>query len=133
MRSDGTGQKLSGLRVLLVEDTDDIRELLANLLRIEGVQVRAAGSAQAAVEIAVGWEFDVLLTDLGLPDVTGDDLITAILAMKNDRPRVVVFTGFGEPYAGRARDAGADVVLTKPLDWSVLWSHVATSDAALAA
>ena len=133
MRSDGTGQKLSGLRVLLVEDTEDIRELLANLLRIEGVQVRAAGSAQAAVEIAVGWEFDVLLTDLGLPDVTGDDLITAILAMKNDRPRVVVFTGFGEPYAGRARDAGADVVLTKPLDWSVLWSHVATGDAALAA
>jgi len=133
MRHERTGKTLSGLRVLLVEDTNDIRDVLASLLRLEGVEVRAVGSAQAAMDIAVEWEFDVLLTDLGLPDVAGDDLITAILAMKNDRPRVVVVTGFGEPYAGRARDAGADVVLIKPLDWSVLSAHMAASDEALAA
>ena len=119
--------------MLLVEDTPDIRDVLASLLRLEGVDVRAAGSARAALDIAAAWEFDVLLTDLGLPDVAGDDLITAILAMKNDRPRVVVVTGFGEPFAGRARNAGANVVLTKPLDWSVLWAHVAETDEALAA
>jgi CheY-like chemotaxis protein len=133
MRRERSGQSLAGLRVLLVEDNEDIRNVLSSLLRIEGVDVRPAESAHAALDIAAGWEFDVLLTDLGLPDVGGDDLITAILAMKNDRPRVVVVTGFGEPFAGRARDAGADVVLTKPLDWSKLWGHLGAADEALAA
>ncbi|MBM3219994.1 MAG: response regulator [Candidatus Rokubacteria bacterium] len=47
-----------------------------------GAEVRAAASAGAALEHAIGWDFDVLLTDLGLPDVAGDHLIKAILAVK---------------------------------------------------
>ena len=113
------GGALDGLRVLLVEDVDDIRELLALLLRAEGAEVRHARAARGALETAATWNFDVLLTDLGLPDMGGDDLIREILGMKS-RVKVVVVTGFGEPYAARARQAGAGVVFTKPLDWSLL-------------
>ena len=132
MRRIRSGQALDGLRVLLVEDIDDIRELLAFLLTSEGAEVRAAGSAQRALEAAATWTFDVLLTDLGLPDLSGDQLIKEIVGMKSG-VKVVVVTGFGEPYAARARQAGADLVFTKPLDWSLLRARLIERNEALAA
>ena len=121
------------MKVLLVEDADDIRDLLSLLLSADGAEVRAVGSATAAVETAAAWTFDVLLTDLGLPDVAGEHLIKEIVGMKSRRLRVVVITGFGEPHAARARQAGAHVIFTKPLDWSVLRDHLRERDDALAA
>jgi CheY-like chemotaxis protein len=124
---------LDGLRILVVEDEDHIRELLGFLLRTEGAAVRTARCGRAAVEAAAAWDFDVLLTDIGLPDVEGDHLIKEILGMKTSRPRVVVVTGFTEPYLGRARRAGADAVFTKPLDWADLRDQLLGRQAALAA
>ena len=120
MIQSSAGRGLDGRRVLIVEDADDIRELLGFLVRLEGAEVRTASNAAAAMETAASWEFDVLLTDLGLPDMPGDLLIKQIRAIKGRRPRVVVVTGFGEPYLARARQAGADAVFVKPLEWSAL-------------
>jgi two-component system, chemotaxis family, CheB/CheR fusion protein len=111
---------LKGLRVLVVEDAEDILDMLAYLLRSEGAVVRTAACAREAIAVAATWNFDALLTDIGLPDVPGDALIKEILGMKTPRPRVVAITGFGEPYIARTRRAGADVVLTKPIDWVAL-------------
>jgi CheY-like chemotaxis protein len=124
---------LAGLRVLVVEDAEDIREIMTVLLRTEGAEVRAVGAGVDALEIAATWNFDVLLTDLGLPDVSGDRLIREILGLKGARPRVVVMTGYGEPHISRARQAGADAVFTKPLEWSVLRAQLRAPDEALAA
>jgi two-component system CheB/CheR fusion protein len=124
---------LHGVRVLLVEDSDDIRDLLALLLRSDGAEVRTAACGDDALATAAAWEFDVLLTDIGLPDVSGDHLIREILGMKAARPRVVAITGFGEPYLGRVRHAGADAVFTKPLDWSDLRDQLVDADRVLAA
>jgi DNA-binding response OmpR family regulator len=118
-------RSLQGLRVLLVEDSDDVRELLTFLLSTDGAEVRSAPCARGAVGVASGWDFDVLLTDIGLPDVAGNDLIREILGMKTSRPRVVVMTGFGEPHIGLVRRAGADAVFTKPLEYSDLRDQLA--------
>lgn len=48
-------------------------------------------------------------------------------------PRIIVLTGWSEPYLSQAPDAGADVVLTKPANWAVLWSHLAPPPLAEAA
>jgi CheY-like chemotaxis protein len=111
---------LRGARVLLVEDAKDIRDVFALLLAAEGAQVAATGSGREAIELAAEHDFDVLLTDLGLPDIPGDLVIRHVVATARRRPRVVVVTGYDEPFIGRARQAGADVVLTKPLAWSLL-------------
>ena len=124
---------LSGLRVLLVEDAEDIRDVLTFLLRSDGADVCATSTARAAIEAAATQDFDLLLTDLGLPDVAGEHLIREILRMKQGRLRVVVITGFGEPYATRARQAGAEAVFIKPLDWSVLREALHAHDEAVAA
>jgi CheY-like chemotaxis protein len=112
--------RLRSTRILLVEDAADIREAFIQLLHAEGAQVVATATGREALERAAGHDFDALLTDLGLPDIPGDVLIRQILATARRRPRVVVVTGYGEPYLSRARSAGADLVFTKPIEWSVL-------------
>jgi len=105
------------MRILLVEDAPDIREVFTALLRVEGAEVTATGSGREAANLAARRDFDVVLSDLGLPDLPGDVLIRQILATARHRTRVVVVTGYGEPYLTRARQAGAEVVFTKPVEW----------------
>ena len=121
---------LRGARVLLVEDAKDIRDVFALLLTAEGAEVAATGSGREALELAGQRDFDVLLTDLGLPDIPGDLVIRHVLATARRRPWVVVVTGYDEPFIGRARQAGADVVLTKPLAWSALLDRLLPEPAA---
>jgi two-component system CheB/CheR fusion protein len=111
---------LQGTRVLLVEDAKDIRDVFTLLLEAEGAEVVAAGNGREAAELSAQGDFDVLLTDLGLPDIPGDMVIRHVVAMARRRPWIVVVTGYEEPFIGRARAAGADVVLTKPITWSTL-------------
>lgn len=112
------------MKILLVEDSDDIRDAFSGLLRSEGAEVVAVSDGRAALAAALHESFDVLLTDYGLPDIPGDFLIRQVLAIARRRPRVVVITGYGEPYAGWARQAGADLVLTKPVEWHELRDHL---------
>lgn len=106
------------MRILLVEDAPDIREVFTVLLRVEGAEVTATGSGREAADLASRRDFDVILSDLGLPDLPGDVLIRQILSTARGRPRVIVVTGYGEPYLSRARQAGAEVVFTKPVEWT---------------
>jgi len=78
------------------------------------------------MKLAASRDFDVVLTDLGLPDVPGDVVIRRVLASARQRPRVIVVTGYDEPFVSRARQAGADVVLNKP----VVWANIANTLAA---
>jgi two-component system CheB/CheR fusion protein len=120
------------MHVLLIEDVSDIREVFAILLRSEGADVIATGSGREGAEIARSGRFDVVLSDLGLPDIAGDALIRQIRAVSAAGTRVIVITGYGEPYLTRARQAGADAVFTKPVEWtrildSIRWPDLAAS------
>ena len=108
------------LRLLLVEDSSDIREVFTLLLRAEGMDVVATATGREAMEQAASRDFDVILTDLGLPDIPGDVVIRRVLASARRRPRVIVVTGYDEPFVSRARQAGADIVFSKPIVWSTL-------------
>jgi len=126
---------LRNARVLLVEDAKDIRDVFTLLLQAEGARVTASSTGREAVELASREAFDVLLTDLGLPDIPGDMVIRHVVATAIRRPWVVVVTGYDEPFIGRAREAGADVVLTKPIAWAELLDRLvpASSPTPLAA
>jgi two-component system CheB/CheR fusion protein len=117
-------RSLRGAKVLLAEDARDIRDVFTLLLQAEGAEVTATGSGREAAELGAQGAFDVLLTDLGLPDIPGDLVIRHVLATARRRPWVVVVTGYDEPFISRAREAGADVVLTKPITWSVLLDRI---------
>ena len=118
------GKGLSGVRILVIEDAVDIREVFAVLLRAEGADVVAAASGHEALEATAHRQFDVILSDLGLPDVPGDVLIRQLLSATRNRARVVVITGYGEPYLTRARQAGAEIVFTKPVEWARILDYL---------
>jgi two-component system, chemotaxis family, CheB/CheR fusion protein len=115
---------LKGIRILVVEDAADIREVFTVLLRAEGADVVAAANGREALEATLRQQFDVILSDLGLPDVPGDVLVRQMLATTRNRSRVVVITGYGEPYLTRARQAGAEVVFTKPVEWTRILDYL---------
>ncbi len=115
---------LSGLRILVIEDAADIREVFAVLLRAEGADVVAAANGREALNATAHQQFDVILSDLGLPDVPGDVLIRQMLATTRNRTRVIVITGYGEPYLTRARQAGAEIVFIKPVEWARILDYL---------
>jgi CheY-like chemotaxis protein len=124
---------LRGLRILVIEDAQDIREVFTLLLRAEGADVDSAANGREATELVAQQRFDVVLSDLGLPDIPGDVLIRELRARSGHATRVMVVTGYGEPFLTRARQAGADVVFTKPVEWSRILEYIERSDLAASA
>jgi CheY-like chemotaxis protein len=124
---------LRGLRILVIEDAQDIREVFTLLLRAEGADVDSAANGREATELVAQQRFDVVLSDLGLPDIPGDVLIRELRARSGGTTRVMVVTGYGEPFLTRARQAGADVVFTKPVEWSRILEYIERSDLAASA
>ena len=124
-------KQFDGVKILLVEDDASARDVLAELLRIEGADVTMTASGREALDLALSESFDLLITDLDLPDVPGDAVIRSVMATAH--VPVIVITGSSERAVRRARDAGADVVLTKPIDWPSLIGHVRSACPAAAA
>ena len=103
------------LRILLVEDHDDTRRVLARLLQHFGHEISVADSSQSAFAMIDAREFDVILSDIGLPDGSGYDIMTEV---KRTRPvKGVALTGFGtDDDIRRSKEAGFDFHLIKPVD-----------------
>ena len=112
----------SGKRVLLVDDNDDARELLAGLLELQGYRIEAAGEAVGALEIAVRFQPQVVVLDLGLPEVDGWELARRLRQINGlGQVRIIALTGYGsEVDRERSREAGIDVHLLKPVEISQL-------------
>ncbi len=109
------------IRVLLVEDHDDTARVMERLLQINGHDVRRARSVAEAIEALRESDCDVLLSDIGLPDGTGIDLITHVRAQYGPSIPAVAMTGYGmEEDVARCIDAGFGHHLTKPVNFARL-------------
>jgi len=107
--------------VLLVEDSPDVREVLAELLGLEGYLVETVGEGLAAVERALASRPEVVLVDLGIPGIDGLEVARRIRAELGTAPRLVAVTGHGRPEdRRRAIAAGFDDLVEKPVDLAVL-------------
>mgnify|MGYP001374325120 CR=1 FL=1 len=100
-------------RILLVEDDASIREALRRSLVERGHVVTAAPAGLTGLEILLNGEPEVILLDLGLPDVDGLTLIPMMRAVR-DAPIIVITAQDDDPTIVRALDAGADDYLVKP-------------------
>jgi two-component system, OmpR family, response regulator len=82
------GLRLDGVRVLLVEDDEDTREVLTLGLELQGAEVRAVGSTQEALAAVEGFFPNVILSDIGLPDEDGLSLIRKVRQLPSARGRI---------------------------------------------
>jgi CheY-like chemotaxis protein len=115
---------LRGLQILVIEDASDVLDVLIMLLRVEGAEVEGTGSGLEALTVFRRRHFDVVLSDLGLPDISGDVLIRAIVAAARRPITVVVITGESPPASTRALEAGAAVVFLKPCQWTSVVTYL---------
>jgi PAS domain S-box-containing protein len=111
------------LRILVVEDHVDTLRVLRRLLESVGYLVATAETAAAAMSYVTANDFDMLLSDIGLPDASGWELVGQIKKLQ-DVPAIAI-SGFGSKSdIKKSRDAGFYGHLTKPLDFKLLQSTI---------
>jgi signal transduction histidine kinase len=126
----GTPDGLDGVRVLVVEDEIDARELLTVLLEAAGLEVHSASSAAAARDELYVFTPDVIVSDIGMPDEDGYSLIRSIRTFPRSEVRnipALALTAFARAEdRTRALTDGFNLHLTKPADPSKLLNEIAT-------
>jgi CheY-like chemotaxis protein len=120
---------LPGIVAVVVDDNDDSRELLTQLLEYCGAVVTAVASAEEAIETLTRVRADVLISDLAMPDTDGYTLIRRVRAMPEDaggRVPAIAITAFTEDYdSTKAYAAGFNGYVKKPIDITVFCNLVA--------
>jgi CheY-like chemotaxis protein len=121
---------LNGVRVLIVEDDSETRELLCILLQQSGATVTGAGSAKEAMRIIKRGKFDIIVSDIGMEGEDGYELmqqIRAIEAKNGDRTPALALTAFARSDDRiRALAAGFQMHIPKPVEPDELILAVST-------
>ena len=113
----------AGVRILFVEDDPDTSAAMSRLLTFSGHQVQTAASVDEAVRAWADGSFDLLVSDIGLPDGTGLEVLRAINGA--DPVKAIVISGHGADEDVRAsRSAGFAEHLVKPVSFSALQASI---------
>ncbi len=110
-------------RVVLIEDDVEIRRLVAGALSDQGHDVESAALAMEGLELSVKGSPDLVVMDLGLPDLDGTELLRMIRAV-SDVPIIVITARGADDVVVRTLDSGADDYLTKPFSVAQLEARV---------
>ncbi|HEX8139299.1 MAG TPA: response regulator [Pyrinomonadaceae bacterium] len=120
---------LDGLRILVVDDEADSRELITAVLAQCGAQVKGCESVSEALDALQAWGPDLLISDIGLPDEDGYSLIKKVRALdeaQRGQIPAVALTAYASPEdRARALSAGFQMHLAKPLEPEELVTTIA--------
>ncbi len=119
---------LSGLTVLVVDDENDVRDLVATLLEMHGAVVKTAASVEQAMTILEEMTPSILISDIGMPEADGYSLLRRVRALEGPSGRVpaIALTAYArEEDRRRAAEAGFQTHVAKPVDPSTLIRLVA--------
>ncbi len=119
-----TRQTPGSLRILLVDDHADTRDGLKRLLDRRGHEVRAADGMRVALNLADTHDFDLLISDLGLPDGSGHELMTLLRQRRSIK--AIAISGFGmEADIAASKACGFSGHLVKPVEFALLEAMIA--------
>jgi two-component system CheB/CheR fusion protein len=109
---------LKGKLILVVDDSRDTVDMLTSLLTLEGAKVASAHSGDEALKIAGERKFDLIISDISMPEMDGYQLLKKIRGLtKSKNPPALALTGYGRSHdVTRAHAEGFADHLTKPLD-----------------
>lgn len=112
-----------GVRILFVEDDPDTASAMARLLTYHGHRVQTAGTVSEALSAWRGGQFDLLITDIGLPDGSG---LSIIRALSESHPvKAIVISGLGlDEQMQESREAGFAEHLVKPVSLNALQASI---------
>ena len=107
--------RLAGMSVLLIDDSDDNRELISIFLRHDGAEVATADNGQAGLEAIHQKDFDVVLMDIQMPVMDGRQAMTALKAMGYTRPVIALTARAMKDEREQSLGLGFSAYLTKPI------------------
>ena len=121
--------RLAGVRVLVVDDHADGREIAERVLRDAGADVASAMDASSAMTLVGARTFDVLVCDIALPDRDGYQLLRDVRRGLPQVPAIALTAFAGDESEARAREVGYQIFLTRPVDPGRLVEAVADAAA----
>lgn len=125
------GRELEGHCLLVVDDQEDATRLLHRILSDAGAEVHCASSGADAFKLFTQKKFDLVLSDIAMPDMDGLDLMRAIRSWERERtqnatPAIAIATYAGEFSHVQATEAGFQRHLIKPISYKILLQEVIT-------
>jgi CheY-like chemotaxis protein len=118
-------ETMASRRILVVDDNRDMAVTLAMLLKLAGHQTTVAHNGQEALAMLDDAQPDVVLLDIGLPEMDGYELARRIRALRGDLHLIAV-SGYGQAEDRiRSREAGFDEHFIKPVDPQSLFAYIA--------
>jgi two-component system CheB/CheR fusion protein len=125
-RPEVDGNILKDLRVLLVDDSADTLDAFRTLLEMEGAKVRAELGGKAALAAASEAPFDLILSDIGMPGMSGYELIVELRKLPQTATiPAIALTGFGrDKDVTEALEAGFDAHVGKPVSLTALLAAI---------
>jgi CheY-like chemotaxis protein len=112
--------KLTGLRVLVVDDQPDTRELIAAILHLSEAEVKTAGNISEAMETFIAWQPEIVISDIAMPDGDGYQLVRRLRQHERTTgykvPTIALTAHAGTEDRIRALAAGFQLYLSKPVE-----------------
>jgi CheY-like chemotaxis protein len=114
-------QKLPGIKILVVDDEPDLREIISSRFQMEGSHVTLAENGESALKILERNDFDAVISDIRMPGKSGTELLEVLKATQNTSPKkalpaVILISGFCDLAHKDALARGATALLVKPFD-----------------
>jgi two-component system chemotaxis response regulator CheY len=108
-------------KILVVDDSDDTREMMAKLLELESFTVVTAEDGSAGLDTADTERPDLIITDVNMPVMNGIEMIRRLREQEGFASvPIMAITAYGNGVAKEALDAGANRATTKPIQFSAL-------------
>ena len=108
-------------KILVVDDSDDTRDMMAKLLEMESFSVVTAEDGYAGLRIAAAEHPDLIITDINMPNLNGIEMIKQLRKRPEfARVPIMAITAYGNGVAQEALDAGANRAATKPIQFTSL-------------
>ena len=122
------------MRILFIDDNDDLRSLMPLVLTRQGYEVETANCAESALLLCPLWKPQIVISDIGMPGRDGYEMIHLLRANRDLAPfRAIALTGFSLlSDKKRALHAGFDECLSKPVNFSHLFDVIQSLGASLA-
>jgi CheY-like chemotaxis protein len=121
LRSNMSPATVEPKRVLLVDDDEDTRESVAELLELLGHECATAGSGGEALSTLERFDPHVIFVDIGLPDMSGHELARAIRTLERPQVPIIAVSGRAQPAdIARSLEHGIDLHLAKPIGYEAL-------------
>ena len=108
--------KLSGLRVLVVDDQTDMRELMSAILCLEKAEVRTADSIGETMSILAAWSPEIIVSDIAMPGGGGYELISRVRDIGCNVPAIAITARAGVEDTASSLAAGFQMHLSKPIE-----------------